>query len=171
MQRLLPALVVILATGFTFAAEPPAQWQKIEDKDAKFEVQFPGKPKETSGKRTKKYTFERIDGPTALIVDTLDYSRKFDIENAELVKFTFDGLCLSLSSRVKGSKVVSEKDSKFDKKFPARDVDIEIPDAGFYRVRLILTPARQYKIAIFGSADYLRSDEVKKFLDSFKVTD
>jgi hypothetical protein len=108
-------------------------------------------------------------GGKHLMLQFLDLPKALDIENAALVKTTLDGSRNALLKLFKGSKVILDKDFQVNKKYPARDLALEIPDVGIYRVRIILTGPKLYQIILFGPKGYQDSPEAKKFIGSFKL--
>jgi hypothetical protein len=82
-----------------------------------------------------------------------------------------EGASSSLKNIFKGAKVQSEKDFKFNDKYPARDMEIDVPMLGIYRTRFVLTGSKVYQVTVLGPKDYQSSAEVKKFLESFKIAD
>lgn len=153
------------------ANQPNNEWVKIADKVAKFEVELPSKPKETLNKTGKQLVVEREGGKVALFIAVTDLPKQIDTGDAPAVKLILDNGQAAAIKGFKGGKLLSEQDFKFGLKHPARDLDIQIPNLGTYRQRMILTPTRFYVVVAMGPEDYLKGAEAKKFMQSFKVTD
>jgi len=169
-MRWLPAFViVILAAGVLPADEAKDEWVKVADKDKKFEAQFPAKP--TSGRGNTQYLLTRAGGKVALLVQFDDFPKTIDISDAKLVKHVMDAGRDAILKKIPASKLISEKEVTFAGKYPGRDIDIDYPMFGIYRVRFIVAPMRFYQVTILGPKDYQDSAEAKKFMDSFKLTE
>ena len=165
------AWVFVVIFGAVSADEGKTDWVKVADKDAKFEGQFPAKPKELPEKGRKRFFVERESGKVTLMLQADVFPQQVDTGNADAVKLIMDNSRAALVKSFKGAKLLSEKDLKFAKKHPARDVNIDIPAAGVFRVRMIITPSRLYQVVILGSKDYQKGAEAKQFVESFKLTD
>jgi hypothetical protein len=171
------ALVPLFVIGVTCAAlgnEAEKTWVKIKDDQAKFEVQFPEKPTEApakSGKGGKVLQLTRQKEAAVLLVTVSELNPAVDVDNAIDAKFLMDKVRQGLEKGMKGAKFVSEKDSKMDKRYPVRDIYLELPNFIIMRTRVILTPKRSYSLMVIGLNAYQEGKEARKFLESFKLMD
>ncbi|MCE9534249.1 MAG: hypothetical protein K8T89_24480 [Planctomycetes bacterium] len=167
MQRIYASLFVVLSVSF-LAAEDPKGGVKITDDVNKSEIVFPDKPKETVLKGGKQAVLSRENGKVALMLQFNEING-LDITKADLVKVVFDNGRTALTKAFPNAKLISEKDLKLNDKFPARDVDVDAPNLGLYRVRMVMTNKGLYQVTVLGPADYQKGDESKKFIESFKI--
>jgi hypothetical protein len=169
-MRLLCALVALpLLAGPLAAGGEKTKWVKISPEGANCEILFPAKPKEMPGKGMTQFLLEREGGKAALLLQIQDLPKELDIGNAAAVKLALDAGRDALKTLFKGGKLLVDKDVKVNGKYPGRDVDIDIPDLGIYRVRMILTGPKLYQVTALGPKDYLNGAEAKKFRGSFKL--
>jgi hypothetical protein len=166
MRLLCACLALPLLAGSLVAGGAKAEWVKVSPKGSNCEILFPAKPTEKEG---AGFLLERDGGKAALILQNKALPEAVDIGNAGLVKLVFDGGRDQMMKNLKGAKIVSEKDLKFDKRYPARDIDVEVPGQGLFRIRAILTGSRMYVIMVAGSREYQNGAEAKKFRASFKL--
>jgi len=170
MKRWAACLCVVLAAGLLPAADAEKEGSKATVGEGG-EILFPAKPKEITTKGNKQFVLERMEGKVALLLQANELPAKVDITDAMAVKQIADAGRTALVKAFKGAKLVSEKDFKFDKKYPARDIDVEVPAFGVYRVRFIVTPTHFYQVTVLGPKDYQDGEEAKKFMNSFKLKD
>lgn len=166
MRRLSSCLVLLLTAGLR-----ADDGVKTETADGKAEIMFPAKPVEKGGATNKQFILERDGGKAALLLQYNNLPKEADITNADAVKTVLDRGRDSLKNAFKGAKIAAEKDFKFADKYPARDIDAEVPGLGTYRTRFILTGSKFYQVTMLGSTDYLGGKEAKAFWDSFKLKD
>jgi hypothetical protein len=150
MNRYIGCVLVTLIGALVRADEPKSDWVKIAPEGQKYEVQFPDKPKENSGKGSSQYLLSLQGGKVALIAQITSFAKEIDTSDAEVAKSVLDGGRNGLTNSLKGSKILTEKESKFNEKFPARDIDVNVPQLGLYRTRFILTPTTFYQVAVLG---------------------
>jgi hypothetical protein len=166
-MKLISACVVVALVPAIRAAD---DWTKVAPEGGKCEIMFPGKAKETDQKGGKQLMVEREGGKAAMLLQFNDIGA-IDIKNAEAVKVIMDGASGGLKTVFKSAKVQSEKDFKFNNKYPAREIEMDVPMLGIYRTRFVLTGSKVYQVTVLGPKDYQASAEVKKFLESFKITE
>lgn len=165
MRLVIATLVAFVSVGFVRAAD-----EKVEDGATKFEIVFPDKAKANPGKGQKQWILERDGGKAALLMQVNSFPSAIDTGNADLAKTIMDGGQGALVNAFKGAKLLSSKEIKFGK-YPGRDVDVDAPGLGIYRVKFVLTPNNFYQITALGPKDFVDGAEVKKFMESFKMKD
>ncbi len=174
MSRIVACLLCLVAGGLLAADKPEGDGVKVAPKNGKFEVEFPEKPKETGTANSKYYRLERDSdkGNVTLQVKTEEIP-KIDVSNDKIAKIALDNAQkgIAKSFEKQGGKITSTNDLKLNDKYPARDVEIDVPKQGTFRLRMVLTPERMYQISMLGSKDYLESKEAMKFWESFKLTE
>jgi len=170
MKALFFSLTTIVLSFSSLRAEDPKEWVKIANDEAKYQTLFPAKPEETSAKGSQKFVLERENGKVALLLMVNDIGKGVDIDNPEIVKATLGKVGESIVQRLKGSKLLTEKETKFGK-YPAKEIDVESPQFGIYRTRVIFTGSRLYQVTILGPKEYQEGAEAKKFMESFKLGD
>lgn len=142
---------------------------KVEPRDGKCEITFPSKPTEKAGEKSVQIIMEALDGKAALMLQFNETPNKVTVEDAESVKKIFDLGQKALENKLEG-KLVKSEDGKFSGQ-PSRDIDMEVKGLGIYRVRFIVTDSRFYQVTAAGPKEYVSGDEVKKFMESFKLKD
>lgn len=167
MKWLLPCVSLILLAGLTRAQDNKPT--KVEPKDGRCEIVFPGKPAEKGNDKSTQILLETQDGKAALMLQLNEMPNPVPIDNADEVKKRFEGGQGALVNALKG-KILKSEDGKFGG-YPCRDIDMEVPMLGIYRVKFILTGPKFYQVTAAGPKDYISGDEVKKFMESFKLKD
>ena len=56
---------------------------------------------------------------------------------------------------------------EYDKKFPMKEVDLEVKGLGIYRTKWIITEKGFYQLVVAGPKDFIEGKDAKKFMDSF----
>lgn len=170
-MKLIGACLAVVAVGSLWAADDPKDkdWVKVAPEGGKCEILFPAKPTEKAQKDSTQVILERENGKVALMLQYNELPKQIDVGSADAVKVVLNGGRDGLKNAFKGSKIVSEKDFKFADKYPARDIDMEVPQLGIYRVRFILTGPKFYQVTVLGPKDYMAGAESKKFWESFKL--
>ena len=168
------AVVALCAPAFSQETkkkdEPKkAEWVKIVEK-AKYEVEFPSKPKEMGPDGAKQYILETEGGKAAFLSQYNAFPKSIDLTDEKLLAAIFENAAKGLEKAFKGSKVVADKASKFGK-FPQKDVDLEVPELGLYRTRWILTTEGFYQLTVLGPKDYVNGADATKFFKTFKLKD
>ncbi len=175
MRSVVVSLALLLVIGLARADEAKSDWVKVAPKDGNCEVQFPAKPteKDVEPAGSRQVLLQREGGKAALMLQITAMPKALDLKNADLVKTVLDRSrdALQKAFEKQGGKIVSDKDTKIKDKYPARDLDMEIPQLGLYRVRIILTGPKLYQVTMLGPKDYVDGKEATKFWDSFKLKD
>ncbi len=157
-------LILALAVPGLTAAEPEGEWVKSSGEG--YEILFPAKPVEKSGKITSLTELGR--GPGKKLTLRIDANvQPLNTADVAQMKKLFDIARDTTVKSQKDAKVVADKDITIGK-HPGRDIDFEFPKY-FNRLRVVKTPAKSYLISIVGPKDYVDGPEVKKFLESFKI--
>jgi hypothetical protein len=168
MNRLLALLVCCSAVLLMGADEP----KEFSPKDSGLKVKMPGEPKlveqEDQGVKVKTWFVERNDGKEGFGVSISDIPGAATDEDADLQK-RLDGARDGLLRAVNG-KLIQETKLTFDKKYPGREVIGSLKDDGRIRSRYYLIKGRMYQVLVAGSKEFIESDEVKKYLQSFELT-
>jgi hypothetical protein len=162
-------VVLPLLAGSLAAGGAKAEGVKISPEGGNCEILFPAKPKEIASPGGAQFVLEREGGKAALMLQYNALPKEIDIGNADTVKAVLDGSREGMKKALKGGKFVLDKDVKVDGKYPAREIDMEVPGLGIYRVRLILTGPKLYQVTVAGSKEYVNGAEAKKFRGSFKL--
>ena len=168
MRLYSPILVLLLSASLVTAEEKKAEATTFSSADHKCEIQFPGKPKETVGKDMGQALLEVMGGKAVFLLQINRFPTAIATDNEEVVNKVMDGGRDTLAKTFK-TKVGSEKKLVFDKKYPARDIEMEVSGVGTYRVRFILTPTHFYQVTMAGPKEFVESAECKKFLASFTL--
>src|SRR5262245_35208450 len=169
MKWVLPGIALLCAMA-TCAADD--KWLKIEPKDTGCEIQFPGKPKEQVGDKSWMYSLPVRDETATFILAINELSNKTAIDQPDAVKKILDQgqQGLMTSKALEGNKLVKAEDGKFGK-YPSRDLELSVPKLGTYRVKFILSSDKFYQVTVAGPDDFAKSDDAKKFIESFKLND
>jgi hypothetical protein len=171
MRYLSLTLAILLAAPLAAQEAKKSEWVKVASDKGKFEVLFPTKPTSPgAGEGAQQFLLESADGKSALLAQVNVYPEKIDLQSKETIDDMFKRALEGLQGSFKGSKVVEIKEITFDKKYRGKDVDLEVPDLGIYRTRWIATETGFIQLAVLGPKDYIKSDEVKKFFESLKIT-
>jgi hypothetical protein len=158
--------LVLLAGGFLLADEA---WQTISSARGKFSVRLPGKPKVVEVPGNGQWTFKTEDGKAGFITSFSEYGRKIPLDG-DLPKKMLDSNLAGLQKSL-NAKLISSKDLKFNDKFPARDIELEVPSIGLYRLRIILTEERMYQIVAMGPKEFVEGQDARSVRDSFKLAE
>jgi hypothetical protein len=87
---------------------------------------------------------------------------------ADAVKRIFDGGQGGLTNALKG-KILKSDDGKFGP-YPIRDIEMEVPSLGIYKVRFVLSANRFYQVTAVGPEEFTSGKDVARFMKSFKIT-
>lgn len=160
-------LVVFLGT-----AVAQVEFKQYASTDGRYKVLFPGPVKTnlldvTSDKTELKVTIDSVElrGGTVFFVTYVDAP-------PEVAKLAAASRIDKVRDANKGEngKVLEEKELTLGmKKYPARDVLIQMPDACL-RNRIVIAGPRLYQVMIRGAKDVVTSASADKFLASFEVT-
>jgi hypothetical protein len=72
--------------------------------------------------------------------------------------------------RLDGHKLLKETKITLDKKYPGRELLISVKDDMRVLNRYYLVSGRMYQVMAVGNKEFLDSEEVKKYLQSFELT-
>ena len=168
-MRTIAVFVVGLLVAPLCADEPKkGEWTKTSMHKGQFEVSFPQKPKETATSSGKQYMVELMEGRAVLLSTVNPFPSKIDLSKKDVVKKVFDGAVGGLKKSIKG-KTVSDRESIFMGKYPARDLDLQVPALGIYRTRWVLTEVGFVQLVAAGPKDFVDGADAKKFLKSLKI--
>jgi hypothetical protein len=131
-------------------------------------IRFPGRPKHFADKTRTQ--FRLVDGQkdTFYNLDMDKLPEKVDVRNKETVKAHLDLATGNWLAFLKESKIVFEKDFMARGGRPGRIVHFEA-DNGACRVRFILTPNYLHTLSARGSKEFVDSNRVERFFESFRV--
>jgi hypothetical protein len=166
--NLLAALASILLLGFA----PAPEWKEYVSKDGRYKVQLPGTPMEKTQKvpgagDVLMVVYELKDGAYLANFTDIPGAAK---DSAEMIDKRLDGARDGAAGSV-GGKVVKEEKITLDKKYPGREIQIELPgDKGLLRARYYWVEGRLYQTIVVGTKAFVGGDDTKKFLDSFALT-
>src|SRR5207302_866119 len=105
------------------AQDKKAEWMRVAPKGGNCEILFPAKPKEIAAPGGGvQFMLEREAGKATLVLQFSSVG--VSLEKADQVKSFFDSLRDGLVKGNKG-KLISEKDLLIEKKYPARDLQLE----------------------------------------------
>lgn len=170
-QTALASVVLFLATSLLAANASAADWVKVESASWNCEATFPEKPADSGEGGAIQYIIELDGGKGALMLKGDKLPATIDIKDADTVKKIFDGGREGLVKAFPGAKLIGEKDGKLNNKsYPSRDIDVDVPQFGIYRVRIIFDGSRLYQVTVLGSKTFVDGEVAKKFMSSFKFT-
>jgi hypothetical protein len=167
MQRICSCAIALWLFAGSLIAAQADDWVKIAENNSM--VLFPAKPKETRSPEGKQFLVERKGGSVAMVFAYSDIAPRLNTDNPADVDAFLGKIGDLMVARLKGSKVISTKDSKHMGKFPVRDFELEVPGLGIYRTKITVTTRQMYQVTIAGPKDYHQSDEAKKFMQSFQL--
>jgi hypothetical protein len=170
MRLLTLMLTVSLAVPLCADEPKKSDWTKIRSDDGKLEVQFPEKPTKKDGKGGTQYLLETMGGKSVYLVMSNSFPQKVDPTNKDFVKTVFEGAVSGLEKSLKGEKV-SDKESKFAGKYPARDVDLKVAGIGIYRTKWIMTETAFIQLVVAGAKEFVDGPDAKKFFEALKIKD
>jgi hypothetical protein len=160
--------MVVCVIGLAGRAEDKTEWQTHKSDKGNYSIEFPGKPTPVEKSSTSQAVLEVMDGKAVYISAYTSFPNKVDLKGP-LPKQVLDQSMDRMKESLKG-KVLTSKDVTVDKKYPARDVDLDAPGIGVYRVRIIITEERMYQTVVLGPKEFVEGADAKKFLGSFKIT-
>jgi hypothetical protein len=161
--------LMVLAGAVSAADEDRIEWTTWTSAEGKCEIMFPGKPKEMAGKDYALATFETMKDRVMYLVRAQTMSPAVPIDREALVGKVMDMSRDALLKTLKDGKLTSETKSLFDKKYPAREIVVEVPPMRVYRVRFVMTPTRFYQLTLSGPKEVVDSAEGTKFFESFAL--
>ena len=147
------------------------QFQEFRSDEGRFTVMMPGKPK------TDNQTLESPVGKINMVMFTAGSSKAgcfvaYADYPEQLISSTdpqklLEGAKNGAIANVKG-KLISEASIDFHG-FPAKEVNIEIPNKAFVTARFILTSPRFYELMFIAPKDIGHEDDIRQFFNSFKI--
>jgi hypothetical protein len=163
---------IAIALVFSCSAFLQAADTKYAPEGKKFEVSFPDKPTETDiGKGTGKMLLLPAEaGKAVYIFYHNEFPKEVDVSNKEIASTIFKG-GLEGGLRTWKGKVTKERDFMVNKKYPAKEYEIDAPNIGIIKLQLILTKNEFYQVAVGGTKEFVDSAAAKKFVESFKLKD
>jgi hypothetical protein len=182
MRRLSACLTLLACTALAAQEKPgkpdksdkaeksekaEVKWEKFTPKGAKAQVSFPGKATETP---TSSGGYLLLAGPDAKGIYQMSYSNlgaAVNLDDKAAVKKVLDGARDGGVKSLKG-KLLTEKDITLGK-YPGRAFEMKSETYGLYRTRVYLSKTKLYQVTVFGTKEFVDSDEAKKFLDSLKI--
>jgi hypothetical protein len=150
------AAVVVLGglAGPVAAQDKPYVW-----KEGRVEALFPGTPKESKDK------LELTKGGVAYLVIRSEVPDLGKTPGAETL--FFDVMRGTLVKALQ-AKLISEKELKVDDA-PGRELLLEVPNLGVFRMRFILVGNRMYQVSVMGRMEAVTGKEAEAFFKSFKL--
>lgn len=175
-MRLLSAAVLLLApAALTAAGRDTDDWVDFSPKGGKCTVKLPGKPKDmtrevdTPGGKLKVSIWGYEQGADgAYLISYTDFPE--GTVDADDTDAFFERVQGGIIGSGKG-KLTSSKNTKFQKKYPARDIRYTVPTIkGTGRVRMVLVGDRLYQLMALGNEEFMGSEDVDFYFNSFKLT-
>ena len=164
------AFCIVLSSFASAQETKKSEATKIELGDSKAEVQFPDKPTKKDVKGGPQFLLETMGGKAVYLVTANSWPTKTDLANKDFVKTVFENAVGGLEKTLKGKKL-SDKESKFAEKYPARDVELEAPGIGIYRTKWVMTPTAFIQLVVAGPKEFVEGADAKKFMESLKFND
>jgi tetratricopeptide (TPR) repeat protein/serine/threonine protein kinase len=163
-------LVLVIVIGISFQAlnnqmKPFAEWQEYTSEEGAFSVMLPGNPT----RRTL-----RIDDIESVLLHVGDYGVEFtDFSGIESVSQSdiqriFDGSIAQFLAERDGTLIDERAISLFG--YPGREIEGQILDTAYFRVRMYLVQNRIYWVFAMTSSEETLEDTATPFLDSFTLT-
>ena len=154
--------------------EPPAGWETFASKEGRFRVLLPGEPKaskstsKTERGEIENFTFTIEVGKNTYAVAYFDFPGV--LPEGKQIKAALEGGQQGLLKNLGTVKVLEDKEITLDG-YPGKHVVVENAEKEYtLTARLYLVKQRHYTLMIstpLGKAD---APEVRKFLDSFRLT-
>jgi hypothetical protein len=160
-------LTLLCCTILLLGADEP---REFSPKDSGLKVMMPGEPKlgeaEQNGVKVKTWYLERKGGKEAFAVSVTELSKVPGDEDARQQRL--DEAREGLLRAVKG-KLEKETKLKYGDEFPGREVVVSVKGDVLIRDRAFLVKGRMYQVVVTGSKDFIESDEVQKYFQSFEL--
>lgn len=177
---------VITLIAFTLLSFVNAgDWKSFESKLFKFRVEFPDVPTEQSQTvpsaigdlKMNFYMYDASSVPNSkdenlvYMVNYTSYPKdKVNSNNKEMLKTFFDGAVSGAVANVQG-KLISQKDINYGL-HPGREAKIDFQNGtAIINVRLYLVANNMYMIQTITETKKDNNASIKKFMDSFKITE
>lgn len=168
---------VLAAVGYfalrTRSANAPAEWRTHDSDAGGFRVELPAAPHKDIAARVKflvqpgsaaEGTVQRDTGYAVIWRAAPKLRGK--VSETHLLDTTAKGICDELALERVGPTESIVVDG-----FLGLDFAVTAQGQGTYWVRLVITDSRQYFVAVGGSGGTRDREEVRRFLDSFRLTD
>jgi hypothetical protein len=170
--RLLASLAAVLILG---GQDNPKPLKEFKSREGSFSVLLPETPKkevspidDPKGDQGPQYQFSVDRGNGAYLVS---YQANHGLRNVD--DEAADRALKRAQERVRTSsnaKLVSEKKIKLQDKYPGREYVLEIAaNSGILRSRMYLVKGMLYQVIAVGAADFAKSEEADRVLNSFKL--
>ena len=142
-------------------------------KEGKFTVALPEKPSEKTSKvptdagQLELHIFVLDQKDRAYLVTYSDYPAGTVKDNADKV---LTGVVEGNAKSLKGKVASEEKITIGKKKYPGREIRIEMDDKkGLYRARVYLVGDRLYQVVALGPDEFAKGKAVDDYLKSFAI--
>ncbi len=170
MKSLLSGVAFFFLTLVAVADD--SAWTRIDVKEGKCRIEFPGKPLDPgklgeNKSKGQQLILEVLDGKAVYMLQHNQLESQIDIKDPELVKRIFDGGQKGLQNALKGN-ISRADDGKFGA-FPTREIEMEVASLGIYRVKFVLTPDRFYQVTAAGPKSFTSGKDVERFIESFEI--
>ena len=160
------ACAVVAALAMPLIADDD-KWETVSSAEGKFKAEFPKKPTTIPGDKGIQIVLEAEGGKAAYMIQSS--AVEISIDDKDKVKAIFDAGQSSMEKALKGT-IASSKDGTFgDDKLPSRDIDMDAPSLGIYRVKLILDGKKMYQVTALGPKDFVNGKNVERFMKSFQI--
>jgi hypothetical protein len=165
------ALVVALAMPLQAGEAQKSGWKAFQSQEGGFSVLMPGTPVEQEQSvdsrigpiRSRMFFVDR--GVSGFIVGYDDYPEAVLKQDPKrLIDGKRDAIVAGM-----GGKLLDQRALKQDE-YPGQEIAAEMPDGSVYKARMFLVRRRLYLAAAVVPEAQADSEDVKTFLDSFKVT-
>lgn len=166
----LPLFAVLLCVATQCSAAEP-EWRRIESKDDGYSIEFPDKPKKTE----HGFNLEVLNGSGVFICDCR-HREPIDLSDKAAVQNIFDIAQQAMLKSLKDGEVLRKTEAKFGKqKYPMREFEIDatelLKSPATYKAVLVFTGDRFYQLVALGPNDFVKGDDVERFLESFELLD
>jgi hypothetical protein len=174
-MRLLSACLLLFVSAGLVSGRDTDDWIDFTSKAGKFTVKVPSKPSEKKrdtdfqGETVTIHTFAvPVAKDGAYLVSYADFPEDtFSEENTKTFLENYE------KGFVKGAKgkSLSSKAVKQQKKYAGREFTFAIPELeGKGRGRVFVVGDRLYQVTALGTEDFMDSEDIDFFFNSFKVT-
>jgi hypothetical protein len=165
----MPAVAAVsLALPAAVSAQP--DWKEYTWKAGGCSVLLPGAPTEQTRQVGGGQTVHLLSAEVGKVAYVLSYAEtpKLAKATAEDIEKAFAHARDQAVTQFKG-KVIGEAERKLNG-HPGREILIEAPGLGVYRVRLYLVGPRLYQVIVLGPREVALGKESDRYLDSFRLT-
>ena len=169
LQPLAPAVAAVCLL-LPAAGAAQTEWKERTWKAGDCSALLPGEPVEQTkdvGQGRKVYLWIVSQGKIAYVVSYADMP-ELAKAGGELIEKALENGRKQAAVNLKG-KVIYDKEHKLNGN-PGREVHIETPALGIYRMRMYVIGPRLYQVIVLGPREVALSKDSDRYLDSFKVT-